>query len=657
MARARRGRPRKTDQQVIAEDSSPSPQREAAVSRSQASPRVSPDVPVHTPSLPERPEQVAVNLTQDSSAQSQRPEQLDIQDFPGIQQLAEASAEQLRIDTTQAEVQSPGKKRRGRRGDGGPTKKLKDNSGTPAAPSVDAPQEDEYHQDGPFTETEKAVIDRFVTDFNNQYNLSQEAFNSLIQNKDRKLDELSRALWTSLYTVLPRRDHKAMQRHMRRRFHNFTKRGEWTPEEDEQLKALHEINPAKWKWIGEQIGRMAEDCRDRWRNYVVCGESRRTDHWSTREEQDLSIAVEECSREIKNAAKERAKQQQLAFREDQDWVSQINFNTVSERLGFQRSRLQCLQHWKALQIRELQGKSKRRVNVNKSNAKQSDPHKTAQLNYDSKMRIGDKYQILLDLRNLGIAAEADIRWTILAQKSPMRWSAADWKYAWLRMKELAERPADFPDIVVQIMNRFEKEHSEEALEVKYDPLHDLKQKSAPSSIEPGARPELAIDPTLKDDEAMISLAPSERPGRGKRGRRSKQFKSAERVGSSEPNSPKYQDAAPQAPQAPQAHMVEHVDERMRAGNSYEQQSHPIASPYPGRAPMAQMSQMRDEDFTSASAKVSGPSANQQPRVEDDTTEESVKREQLASIGDSEREVATLLAGRGLGAMNQNEAAD
>ena len=47
--------------------------------------------------------------------------------------------------------------------------------------------------------------------------------------------------------------------------------GPWTAEEDATLAHLVEQHGAKWKHIGDAMGRLPDSCRDRWRSYIKPG--------------------------------------------------------------------------------------------------------------------------------------------------------------------------------------------------------------------------------------------------------------------------------------------------------------------------------------------------------------------------------------------------
>lgn len=481
----------------------------------------------------------------------------------------------------------------------GPSKRVQ-----AAAPHIQNGPPDDYPSQGPFTPAERDVVDLYARAFLDEYRISRETLNDIVQSKERKMDDITRDFWHQAYTILPNRDNKAMQRHVRRRFHNFTSRGKWTEEEDELLKQAYEERPNQWKLIGESLARMPEDCRDRWRNYVVCGDTRKTDHWDDEEETELGMAVEDCITQIKKEAKQKAAEERLAFREDQDWESQINFNAVSERLGRQRSRIQCLQHWKAMQERARTGRIKRGskqakqaklMRVRKSGAGRKPGGGMKKHFY--KMEPGDKYAILQELINTGVYEEDKIPWQLLAQRSPKcRWSIADRKYAFGRMKQLLPEMEDLQQLLGALVQYLEQHHGDR-LDVFYDgpdapaiPSEPTKvqQPQAKSPIGADDTNEMSIDPSLRtvtqDGENSATPATTEKRGRGRpkknadTPRRSKKagknFKSDERVDDAD------EDAIQRA--APQANMVSSKNVRGRRNlvadlNSTQTEGHEGAS--------------------------------------------------------------------------------
>ncbi|KAK6498076.1 RNA polymerase I enhancer binding protein [Arthrobotrys conoides] len=212
---------------------------------------------------------------------------------------------------------------------------------------------------GPFTPTEDALIQNVI----NRYcqvqvpRLNRAGFLNIIWNNDRHKTDF----WNILMTNLPLRTRQSLHSHVKRIYHDFEDRGKWTQEQDNELSNLVAAKGAKWTVIGGLLGRMPEDCRDRWKNYVVCGEKRRTHYWSEDETEKmlgilddmlitlvegheeagtLVLAVPEGEGEVEKAA--RLEKEKICHRGEIDWT------IVSERMGFTRSRMQCLAKSRAL---------------------------------------------------------------------------------------------------------------------------------------------------------------------------------------------------------------------------------------------------------------------------------------------------------------------
>ena len=97
--------------------------------------------------------------------------------------------------------------------------------------------------------------------------------------------------------VLPYRTRSSIYKHIRRKYHIFEQRGKWTPEEDQELARLCLEKEGHWTEVGKLLGRMPEDCRDRWRNYMKCGSKRGSKRWSKEEEELLTTVVNEMIEE------------------------------------------------------------------------------------------------------------------------------------------------------------------------------------------------------------------------------------------------------------------------------------------------------------------------------------------------------------------------
>lgn len=179
-----------------------------------------------------------------------------------------------------------------------------------------------------FSKDEVDSIDNFVLAFCQVHNMTREQMCQRIWSNRRQKDHF----WESLQKVLPYRTRASLYKHVRRSYHIFQVRGKWTVEEDQELGKLALENPGNWKVIGKIMGRMPEDCRDRYRNYVKCGNNRSSSKWSDEEENMLKDIVNSMIQ---------------SFDKNRD-STMINWTVVSEQMNGKRSRIQCRYKWNKL---------------------------------------------------------------------------------------------------------------------------------------------------------------------------------------------------------------------------------------------------------------------------------------------------------------------
>ncbi|KAK9380200.1 uncharacterized protein V2V93DRAFT_371904 [Kockiozyma suomiensis] len=177
---------------------------------------------------------------------------------------------------------------------------------------------------GSFTAEETLALENFMLKYGREHDLDHEGLCRRVWTTERKKDNF----WDAVTNALPHRTRASVYKHVRRKYHPYEQRGKWTAEEDEQLRVLEEEYGAQWKIIGKHMGRMPEDCRDRFRNYVKCGASRGQNKWSMEEESKLVDIVNEIRYNHPNV--------------------DVNWTVVSEKMGGIRSRIQCRYKWKKL---------------------------------------------------------------------------------------------------------------------------------------------------------------------------------------------------------------------------------------------------------------------------------------------------------------------
>ncbi|KAH8661532.1 hypothetical protein BGZ60DRAFT_517268 [Tricladium varicosporioides] len=180
------------------------------------------------------------------------------------------------------------------------------------------------------------------------HDLSQFQVIELLHEDASLAGKPSDELWKGIFEAVPGMRQRKVRDTCRRKFHNYPARGVWSAEADEELKNAYERLPGKWKDIGQLIHRMPEDCRDRWRNHLACGDSMIKYEWNEDDENSLRAAVAECIEHVKEL-KRIDKDNRYAGKDNE---SLVDWQIVSEKLGHTRSRLQCINKWKQLKERE-----------------------------------------------------------------------------------------------------------------------------------------------------------------------------------------------------------------------------------------------------------------------------------------------------------------
>jgi Myb-like DNA-binding domain len=84
----------------------------------------------------------------------------------------------------------------------------------------------------------------------------------------------------------------------------------------------------QWEKIHPRVGRMASDCRDRYRNHLLNREIRVNGAWSPAEEQELTRIVTD-----------------MTVNQGRDPDNDVFWGKVSELMGGRRGRQQCRIKW------------------------------------------------------------------------------------------------------------------------------------------------------------------------------------------------------------------------------------------------------------------------------------------------------------------------
>lgn len=297
---------------------------------------------------------------------------------------------------------------------------------------------------GMFLDSEIEQLEAFRDHYCEENNEQHERFNELIQSNIRGNPEVTR-LYMAIHDELPYRTRQSVIRFCRRHFHNFVARGKWTEEDDNLLRDAIAKKGTSWKAVGAMIERFPEDCRDRYRNYLISGKNRNTDSWSHEEIRNLVKAVDFCMRLLQEQRRQAREEKyegydmpQSESESDQEVrdMKLINWQVVSERMGGTRSRLQCSGKWSHLKNedriqhrQEIRGLEKRLKPKAYGEGSGSWRLRRAMKKLKN-MKPGDKYEFLQAFADCGAPLEKDIRWMTLGSKEfRARWSVMDFKAA------------------------------------------------------------------------------------------------------------------------------------------------------------------------------------------------------------------------------------
>lgn len=282
---------------------------------------------------------------------------------------------------------------------------------------------------GKFSDEEIEIIKMEMQKYREMHDITEYDLNQMIQDKAHSVTEL----WNEVGAALPDRPRQSILKVCRRRFHNYGVRGKWTDEDDRDLEDLNEQYPKRWKQIAQIMNRHPEDIRDRWRNYVVCGDNQKKSVWTEEEENNLRNVIAECVqavRELKAAELANNPNMEPNTRPD---IELIDWQIVSQKLGHTRSRLQCMTKWKQLvELEKTDDEEDKGVKFGESSWRVI----TARRHIKT-MGREDWLELLLAIRDSQAGREGKIPWVRLGDEEfKQRWSCMTRKVAWKRLRDL-----------------------------------------------------------------------------------------------------------------------------------------------------------------------------------------------------------------------------
>ncbi|GAB7352644.1 hypothetical protein MBLNU459_g3013t1 [Dothideomycetes sp. NU459] len=320
---------------------------------------------------------------------------------------------------------------------------------------------DLFPSSGPFTATEIEIIESTFEDKRKEWNISQTTLNEKIHASSKADVGL---VLTELGELLPNRNRKAIQRFCRRHYNNY-QRGKWTEEQDDLLRDAHAERPNKWVYISGRVGRMPEDCRDRWRNHVAHGDARNTDVWTENEEFSLVKAIKECLDALKQKGGV-----EIDHENEDDYIA---WQVVVQKMQGTRNRLQCSQKWRKIKARV--DKEEKLQSARESGQvgefddpvpRESQAKAAAKRRYQT-MTPGDIYQVLQEIQYgamMGSFSTQETFWAVVTRlHAGSPFNTQDRKYVYKQLKKNIQDEGEISINIDRIIQWIEGEFDAELL--------------------------------------------------------------------------------------------------------------------------------------------------------------------------------------------------
>ncbi|TEB35819.1 hypothetical protein FA13DRAFT_1387718 [Coprinellus micaceus] len=248
------------------------------------------------------------------------------------------------------------------------------------------------YKKGKFSATEERQVREAIESHKTANNLSDAQLHEIIFPKDEKNKDAE--FWTRITQAVPPRPIVAVYHFVRRKYHPLGQKGAWKAAEDAALKqAIADLGQA-WEKVSARVGRMASDCRDRYRNHLVDRDTRSTGAWSKEEEDELTRIVTD-----------------MTIKQGRDIDNDVFWSRVSQLMGGRRGRQQCRIKW-------------------------TDSLSKLVKNDGTKPRWSptDAFILIHKIDSLKVNDDTEIDWKLLPDPDWNLWSAHTLQRRWLTMK-------------------------------------------------------------------------------------------------------------------------------------------------------------------------------------------------------------------------------
>ncbi|KAH9062775.1 hypothetical protein EDB87DRAFT_1605825 [Lactarius vividus] len=273
------------------------------------------------------------------------------------------------------------------------------------------------YKKGKFSAIEEQQIAGAIEAYKGVNQIDEAGFLGLVFDKNGA--GKNNAFWSAITAAVPMRPIIAVYHHVRRTYHPLRAQGKWMRSEDESLKAAVQELGQQWEKVSERVGRMASDCRDRYRNHIHNSEDRAVGTWTKDEEIRLTEIVTE-----------------MTVKQGKDMDNDVFWGIVSQKMGNKRGRQQCRIKW-------------------------TDALSKTFKNNGTKPRWSsrDAYILVHKVDSLNVRDDSEIDWKTLSDPNWNLWSAHTLQRRWLTMKRSVRGYEDMTHAEILDILRLKKLHS------------------------------------------------------------------------------------------------------------------------------------------------------------------------------------------------------
>ncbi|KAF8204710.1 hypothetical protein BJ912DRAFT_840406 [Pholiota molesta] len=250
------------------------------------------------------------------------------------------------------------------------------------------------YKKGKFSAIEEEQLRAAIENINEFKGLTTNQIQEMIFSKTDKSKDT--AFWSELTSAVPLRPIIAVYHHVRRSHHPMKQQGPWKSYEDDALKQAVADLGQQWEKVSYRVGRMASDCRDRYRNHIVNSDIRISGHWSAEEEEKLTRIVTD-----------------MTIKQGKDIDNDVFWGKVSELMGGTRGRQQC----------RINGVTDALSKTVKNEGRK--PRWNAQ----------DAFILVHKVDSLNVRDDTEIDWKLIPDPDWNLWSAHTLQRRWLTLKK------------------------------------------------------------------------------------------------------------------------------------------------------------------------------------------------------------------------------